>query len=116
MTLKDKIIFLILAILTLGIYPILIFKKKSSSTSSELSSSEKFSVDLDKLKSNIGGIENIIEVEYTHTKIKIFFENKALVNVETLSKLKGISGVFATSKFVTLIVGNTAKTIAKHLM
>lgn len=116
MTLKDKIIFLILTILTLGIYPVLVFRKKINTTSSELSSSEKFSVDLNKLKSKLGGVENIIEVEYTHTKIKIFFDNKALVDVEALSRLKGVSGVFATSKFVSLIVGNTAKTIAQHLM
>lgn len=116
MTLKDKLIFIFLTIITIGIYPIIVFKGKNQSVSTELSKNEKFSVDLNKLKNNLGGLDNITQVEYTHTKIKIFIENKNLVNVEALSKQKGISGVFATSKFITIIVGNTAKAIATHLM
>lgn len=116
MTLKDKIILILLSLLTLGIYPIFIFKKKNNTVSSQLSNSDKVSVNVEKLVSNLGGSDNIIQVEYTHTKIKAFIENKNLVNVDALSKQKGVSGVFATSKFITLIVGNTAKSIAQHLM
>lgn len=114
MTFKDKLILVLLTIITLGIYLIVIYKKKPKSTANELSIADKVTVDLDKLKSLLGE-GNIAGSEYTHTKVKIWFHDKSKVNVEEIQKLKGISGVFATTKYITIIVGNQAKKIATAL-
>lgn len=114
MTFKDKLLLILLTIFTLGIYLIVIYKNKSKPESSELSRSEKVTVDIDKLKSLLGE-DNIVGSEFTHTKVKIFIKDKSKVNVNEIQNLKGISGVFASSKYITIIVGNQAKKIATLL-
>lgn len=114
MTFKDKLILVLLTIITLGIYLIVIYKKKHKPESTELSTAEKITVDVDKLKSLIGD-QNVAGVEFTHTKVKIYIHDKNKVNVDDIQKLKGVSGVFATSKHITIIVGNQAKKIAAML-
>lgn len=115
MTFKDKLILTLLSIITIGIYPLVIFNKKSG-TKNELAIETKVSVDVTKLISLLGGKENISGAEYTHTKVKIFIGDRANVNIDGLTKLKGISGVYATSKFVTVIVGSSAKVVASKLI
>lgn len=115
MTFKDKLLLILLSIITLGIYPLVIFKKNSSETKTTLSSDDKVSVNIDKLRENLGTEENIVGVEFTHTKVKVFVKEKAKVNIEAISKQKGISGVFATTKSITIIVGNSAKAISEKL-
>lgn len=115
MTFKDKLILTLLSIITIGIYPLIIFNKKSQSKE-QLEIDSKISVDLTKLTALLGGKENIAGVEYTHTKVKVFIVERQGVNIDAITKLKGVSGVFATSKFVTLIVGTSAKTLATKLI
>lgn len=112
MTFKDKLILILLTIITLGIYLIVIYKRKPKAKADELSSADKVSLNIDKLKELLGG-DNVSGSEYTHTKVKIFIKDRNKVNVEELQKLKGISGVFATTKYVTIIVGNQAKKVAE---
>lgn len=114
MTFKDKLILVLLTIITLGIYLIVVYKKKNKPVASELSRAEKVTLDIEKLKSLLGE-NNIKGVEFTHTKVKIFFDDKNKVNADEIQKLKGVSGVFATSKHITIIVGNQAKKIATML-
>lgn len=115
MTLKDKIILVLLSIITLGIYPLIIFKNKNKEVKSELSTSNKISINIDKLKTLLGGKKNIAGAEYTHTKVKIFLKDTKLANINKIKELKGISGVFGTSKNITIIVGNQAKLLAESL-
>lgn len=115
MTLKDKIILIFLSIITFGIYPLVIFRKKEQAINSKLSTSNKITINIDKLKTLLGSSQNIVGSEYTHTKVKIFLKDTNLVNSEELQKLKGISGIFNTSKSTTIIVGNQAKAVAEKL-
>lgn len=115
MTFKDKLILFTLSILTLGIYPVIVFNKKHTSTKNELSSSTKVTVDIKSLLKELGGEENIAGAEYTQTKVKIFIKNRESINVENIQNIKNISGVFATTKYVTIIVGKQAKELAAML-
>ena len=116
MTFKDKLLFTLLTIITIGIYPIVVFNKKHNKKENELTTENKVSVDVKKLIELLGSEENISIIEYTHTKVKIFFKEREKVNVESIQKMKGISGIYATSKFVTIIVGPSAKKLAEKLM
>ncbi|NQZ66043.1 MAG: PTS glucose transporter subunit IIB [Mycoplasmatales bacterium] len=115
MTGKDKFIYILLSIITLGIYPYMINKRKNENFSNELSEANKLSIKIEKLIEYLGGKENIIGTEYTHTKIKIFFNEKSKLQVENIEKLKSVSGIVASSKYITIIVGNQAKKIAENL-
>lgn len=116
MTTKHKILFVFLSIITLGIFPTIVYGKKNSKiTKEELSSTNKLHVNLEKIKKNIGGLKNIVGVEFTHTKVKIFVKNRDLVNTAQLKSTHGISGVFINSGAITLIVGNSAKKVATLL-
>ncbi len=115
MTNKDKFIYIILSILSLGIYPYSIRKKGNKRISSDLSESNKIHLNIEKFVELIGGRDNIIGTEYTHTKIKIYFKEKSKIKIDAIQKLKSISGVVATSKYVTVIVGNQAKKIAEKI-
>ena len=94
MTLKDKIILFLLSIITIGIYPIIIFRKRDNTVKKELSSLDKTTINIDKLRKLLGESQNIIGSEYTHTKVKIFVKNPSLIDINELRKLKGISGLF----------------------
>ena len=115
MTFKDKLILFTLSILTLGIYPIIVFNKKHSSTPNQLSSATKVTVDTKSLIEQLGGEKNIAGAEYTQTKVKIFIKDRQVVNVEKIQDIKNISGVFATTKYITIIVGKQAKELAAML-
>ncbi len=115
MTLKNKILFIILSILTLGIYPILVYRAGGTETKTELSSSTKPTVNLVLLRKALGGVDNVAGVEYTHTKLKIFLKNTKLADNDVVRKLKGVSGLVISSVAITIIVGNSAKEMAKQL-
>lgn len=115
MTTKDKLILVFLSIITLGIYLIFVFKKKESNISSELSQINKLTINVKKLLEFIGGNENILGVEYTQTKVKIFIKDHEKVLINELQKLKNISGVFKNTKNVTIIVGKQAKELANQI-
>lgn len=115
MTFKDKLILIILSILTLGIYPLVIFNKKDKAVKNELSVDKKVTVNVSSLLTNLGGKDNIAGCEFTHTKVKIFIKDRSKVEVENIQNIKNITGVFATSKHITIIVGKQAKELAAML-
>lgn len=115
MTFKDKLILIILSIITLGIYPLIIFNKKNDEIKNELSVEKKVTVNVHALLENLGGADNITGTEYSHTKVKIFIKDKSIVKVEEIQNIKNITGVFATSKHITIIVGKQAKKLAAML-
>ena len=115
MTFKDKLILSILSILTLGIYPLIVFSKKSKKPANTFNHAEKAKFKVVGLVEALGGDDNIVGAEYTYKKVKIFIKNKAIVNLEKVSKLKGISGVMATQSSVTLVAGDQSKAIAESL-
>lgn len=116
MKLKDKIILILLSIFTIGIYPLVVFVKREKKVNETLSSDKKVSINLENLKAALGGVDNIAGCEYTHTKVKIFVKKRQDVKIEEVKNIKNISGVFASSNAITIIVGNQAKELAKLLI
>ena len=110
---KQQFLYMIISIITLGIYPVIINRKTQKTINIALSETKKISVNIVELVKNLGGKENISAIEYTHTKLKVFIKNSSLMEVSSINEQKGISGVFVSSKTITLIVGNQAKQLSK---
>ena len=115
MTIKEKIILIFLSIITLGLYPLIVFNKKKMTVATTLKTSEKVTLNMILLRKALGGRDNIIGAEYTYTKVKVFVNNRSNVNLKDVSSIKGISGVMGTSKSVTVIVGKQAKLVAESI-
>lgn len=116
MSTSHKVLFVFISIITLGIFPLVVYLKgKNQKTSGQLSSSEKTVVNLQKLKKNLGGLKNIVGIEFTNKKVKVFIKERELVQTSQIKESHGVSGVFVTSGSVTIIVGNSAKKIAQDL-
>ncbi|MGL5308957.1 MAG: PTS glucose transporter subunit IIB [Metamycoplasmataceae bacterium] len=114
MTGKEKFIYWFLIIITFGLIH-LHWKTKRIDVKDELSRKNKITINMNKLISNLGDLENIISAESTHTKVKIFFKNKEKIEIENIKGINGISGVFITSNYLQIIVGNEALLIEQQL-
>ena len=91
-----------------------LFKKKNIKVTNELSTTAS-KININKLHEALGGKDNIAGLEYTHTKVKIFIYNRENVKLESIGAIKGISGVFGSKKYVTIVVGPSAKDLSKKL-
>ena len=114
--LRVKIIYVLLSIVTFGVYPYVLKKRLQNKPINSLSQAKKININLDELIKSLGGKNNIDGAEYTHTKIKVFISNVEIVDKEEVNKIKGISGVFISSNRITLIVGNQAKLLTQELI
>ena len=111
---RELVLFIFLSIITLGVYPFIVFNFKTPEASNKLSSSKKIVVNVKKLLELLKK-DNISGTEYTHTKVKIFLKDVKKINPEEFKKMKGVSGVFVSNNSITLIVGNSAKELAAIL-
>ena len=91
-----------------------LFRKKKNDNKKELSTATT-KINITKLHEALGGKENIAGCEYTHTKVKIFIYSRDKVNLESIGQIKGISGVFGSKKYVTIVVGTSAKDLSRKL-
>lgn len=114
MTKREKIMYWFLTVITFGFIHIY-WKTKKIGIKNELSQKEKISLNIEKLISLLGDKENIDGVDSTHTKVKIKFLERDKINVQDIKNMKGISGVFITSNYIQIIVGNEAKGIEKAI-
>lgn len=114
MTRQERFLYWFLIIITFGLI-LIYWKTKKIEIKDELSRKEKISININKLISFLGEPENIQSVESTHTKVKIFFKNKEKVNIEKIKEISGISGIFVTSNYLQIIVGNEALAISDYL-
>ncbi|WP_128008806.1 hypothetical protein [Mycoplasma sp. ATU-Cv-508] len=95
MSTKDKVIFIFLSIITLGIFPAVVYwRGRHQPVNQKLSTSEKISVDVDELRRLLGGLENLVGAEFTHTKVKIFVKERRLVQTEKIKKTTRRIGSF----------------------
>lgn len=114
MTFKEKTLFIFLQIITLGLIWIYWRKEaKKRSDENSLSQELKLVVDVNELLTSLGGNDNVQEITNTHTKVKIFYKDRSLLDVESIKNIKGVSGVFVNDKFVVVIVGNSAEALKK---
>lgn len=110
MTFKEKTLFILLQIITFGL--IWIYWNKKSKTykdKNSLSQEIKVNINVNKFIEYLGGKENIKNISNTHTKIKIDFVSRNLIQIEEIKSLFGISGIFMNDISLTVIVGNNAK-------
>ena len=114
MTTQEKILYWFLIIITFGLI-FLYWRTKKNKVKNALSQKSKISINIDKLITLLGGRENIKLVSSTHTKVKITFENRDQIHIEEIKKINGISGVFVTSIYIQIIVGNEALSIEKKI-
>ena len=80
---------IILDIITLGIFEIIIYskvKKLSKAKNDELIYSKKYKFKINDFINDLGGINNIENISYTLSSIKINFKNINLVNSELQKK------------------------------
>jgi phosphotransferase system IIB component len=114
MTKQEKFLYWFLIVITFGLI-LLYWKTKKVEVKKELSTKTKVDIDLKKLIKFLGGPENIHHVSSTHTKVKIDFLDRKNINIEKIKEINGVSGVFASSTYIQLIVGNQALAIQKTL-
>ncbi|MGL6125325.1 MAG: PTS glucose transporter subunit IIB [Metamycoplasmataceae bacterium] len=114
MTNKEKFIYWFLIIITFGLI-LLYWKTKKVETKDELSRREKISININKLVLYLGGSKNIKSTTSTHTKVKIFFNDRDKIEVQKIKEIDGISGIFMTSNYIQIIVGNEALSIENYL-
>lgn len=116
MTPKEKFWFIFLQVITLGLIWIhWVNKKKQIQKNNEFSFSSKTSINVKDLIDQLGGIDNINNVEFTYKKVKITYKDRNKISIESLKKVKGISGVFLNELGLTLIVGPESKALKEAI-
>lgn len=116
MTPKERLIFILLQIVTLGL--IWIYWKKQLrqyQNPNTLSVNETISFAINDLCDAMGTIENINDVIATHTKVKLIYQDRTKIDQVAIRNLNGVSGVFLNDQGLTIIVGNQAQTVAKQI-
>ena len=116
MTPKERLIFILLQIVTLGL--IWIYWKKrlrQYHNPNTLSVKETISFAITDLCDAMGTIENINDVVATHTKVKLIYYDRTKIDQVAIKDLNGVSGLFLNDQGLTIIVGNQAQTIAKQI-
>ncbi|KKB27012.1 hypothetical protein MMELEA_03260 [Mycoplasmopsis meleagridis ATCC 25294] len=63
----------------------------------------------------LGKKDNITNIESSASKVTIFFQNKALIDINSIKKIKYITGMMINNNKITLIVGEYALSIANEL-
>lgn len=114
MTKQEKLLYWFLIIITFGLI-LLYWRTKKNKVKDELTRKNKVTIDMKSLILFLGGSENIETVSSTYTKVKINFKDWNKVQTEKIRKINGISGIFVTSNYIQIIVGNEALPIEKHL-
>ena len=114
MTKKEKLLYWFLIIITLGLI-LPYWKTKKVEIKEELSQNKKIDLNINKLIILLGNSENIQNVSSTHTKVKINIKDRDKINIEKIKQINGISGVFASSTYIQIIVGNQALAIEEYL-
>lgn len=116
MTLKEKIIFISLQVITLGLIWFYWKKKaKKYNQQNSLSQEVKIGVNVIKLITLLGGPNNIKNISNTHTKVKIEYYIRERVEVENIKKMRGVSGLFINDSSITIIVGNSANSLRETI-
>lgn len=111
---RQKILYVLLIIITFG--TILIYwKKKKVAEKNTLSIAKKINIPTEKLILLLGGKDNIKSVENSHTKVKIYYLNRAKIDIEKIKNLKYVSGIFINDKSIDLLVGNQASLLKEQL-
>jgi len=75
---------------------------------------KNFTVESNKLVELLGGIENIITSEYSHSRFKVFLKDISIVDKEGIQHL-GSKGIVEIDNQLKIILGPSSKQLAKYI-
>lgn len=76
--------------------------------------SKNFELESNKLVELLGGIDNIIESEYSHSRFKVTLKDVSKVDKEGIQKL-GSKGIVEIDNQLKIILGVSSKQLAKYI-
>lgn len=78
------------------------------------SKSKNFKIEANKLIEYLGGSDNIIEYNYTKSRLKVTVKNTELVNKESIQKL-GAQGIVEVDNQIKIILGEGARQLIRYI-
>lgn len=78
------------------------------------SKSKNFKIEANKLVEYLGGKENIIEYNYTKSRLTVKVKNTEIVNKENIQKL-GAQGIVEVENQLKIILGEDARQLIKYI-
>ncbi|KUH47289.1 hypothetical protein [Mycoplasmopsis meleagridis] len=116
MNCKDKLLVSFLTIITFGLCWVY-WKKKNQKQQNLYKGKIELDkkINLEELVLFLGKKDNITNIESSASKVTIFFQNKALIDINSIKKIKYITGMMINNNKITLIVGEYALSIANEL-
>lgn len=78
------------------------------------SKSKNFKIEANKLVEYLGGSDNIIEYNYTKSRLKVTVKNTELVNKENIQKL-GAQGIVELDNQIKIILGEDARQLIRYI-
>lgn len=76
---------------------------------------KNININLDKLIKYLGEINNIRDVEYNYSRLKIYLKNVDLAQAENIKKMKNVDGLIQANEYIVLIVGKQSLAIAERI-
>ncbi|WP_373439563.1 PTS glucose transporter subunit IIB [Metamycoplasma equirhinis] len=113
---KHKFLYVFLCIITLGFICIYWKRKyRQKETKNYLSTTSELAFDYKIFLLSLGGIKNLQNATASQKIIRIGFIDRALINIDKLKELDGISGINFQSNSISLVVGNSAKYLEEKI-
>ncbi|BDX52625.1 hypothetical protein JPM7_2320 [Metamycoplasma equirhinis] len=113
---KHKFLYVFLCIITLGFICIYWKRKyRQKATKNYLSTTSELAFDYKIFLLSLGGIKNLQNATASQKIIRIGFIDRALINIDKLKELDGISGINFQSDSISLVVGNSAKYLEEKI-
>ncbi len=78
------------------------------------SKNKNFKIEANKLVEYLGGRDNIIEYNYTKSRLKVTVKNTELVNKESIQKL-GAQGIVEVDNQIKIILGEDARQLIRYI-
>jgi len=75
---------------------------------------KNFELESNKLVELLGGIDNIIDSEYSHSRFKVTLKDVSIVDKEGIQKL-GSKGIVEIDNQLKIILGTNSKQLAKYI-
>ncbi|AKA49889.1 hypothetical protein VO56_01250 [Mycoplasmopsis gallinacea] len=110
---KNKFKMIFYTIITFGLIWIK-WKKQLKHTKNTIYQSNNLPFDINLLKVALGE-GNIEKVETKPSRITVFLKNAKIADLDKIRKLKGVTGIFAKSDSVSIILGEFSAITARLL-
>lgn len=78
------------------------------------SKNKNFRIEANKLVEYLGGRENIIEYNYTKSRLTVKVKNTEIVNKESIQKL-GAQGIVEVDNQLKIILGDDARQLTRYI-